>query len=268
MDFKATIGRVNESWRKLAPTLDKAALKHIGDKEDKNGILLGCFTASYYKRSHLIQGSEVLYAYVFKAFRQDQDESEIRYPTWLLFSPSKEFEADPNLYKPIADQLLALPLSQPKERDLKKLSYAISDNFADAAYLELPPSLTGGKLVYLSIIYCRSNTMDPPRKGSDERFLDALCRLKPSRLVYISCDPSTLARDVAYIQKSYRIESIQPVDMFPQSFHGDGRLRGEFIPLMLGEHNYQLFKDIKATWDAQNIFNPGKIVNTPAMPAA
>jgi len=61
--------------------------------------------------------------------------------------------------------------------------------------------------------------MDPPRKGSDERFLDALCRLKPSRLVYISCDPSTLARDVAYIQKSYRIESIQPVDMFPQSFH-------------------------------------------------
>jgi hypothetical protein len=159
MDFKATIGRVNESWRKLAPTLDKAALKHIGDKEDKNGILLGCFTASYYKRSHLIQGSEVLYAYVFKAFRQDQDESEIRYPTWLLFSPSKEFEADPNLYKPIADQLLALPLSQPKERDLKKLSYAISDNFADAAYLELPPSLTGGKLVYLSIIYCRSNTM-------------------------------------------------------------------------------------------------------------
>jgi 23S rRNA (uracil1939-C5)-methyltransferase len=38
-------------------------------------------------------------------------------------------------------------------------------------------------------------------------------------LVYISCDPSTLARDVAYIQKSYRIESIQPVDMFPQSFH-------------------------------------------------
>jgi 23S rRNA (uracil1939-C5)-methyltransferase len=61
--------------------------------------------------------------------------------------------------------------------------------------------------------------MDPPRKGSDERFLDALCRLKPNRLVYISCDPSTLARDVAYIQKSYRIESIQPVDMFPQSFH-------------------------------------------------
>lgn len=61
--------------------------------------------------------------------------------------------------------------------------------------------------------------MDPPRKGSDTHFLDAVCRLKPSRIVYISCDPSTLARDVAYISKSYKVESVQPVDMFPQSFH-------------------------------------------------
>ena len=61
--------------------------------------------------------------------------------------------------------------------------------------------------------------MDPPRKGSDERFLNALLKLKPSRVVYVSCDPSTLARDVAYISQSYKIESIQPMDMFPQSFH-------------------------------------------------
>ena len=61
--------------------------------------------------------------------------------------------------------------------------------------------------------------MDPPRRGSDERFLKSLLKLKPSRVVYVSCDPSTLARDVAYISKSYQIDSIQPVDMFPQSFH-------------------------------------------------
>ena len=47
--------------------------------------------------------------------------------------------------------------------------------------------------------------------------------------------------------------------------HGDGRLRGEFIPLMMGETNYQVFKDIKAVWDPNNIFNPEKIVNTPKM---
>ncbi|HNP18047.1 MAG TPA: FAD-linked oxidase C-terminal domain-containing protein [Fulvivirga sp.] len=47
--------------------------------------------------------------------------------------------------------------------------------------------------------------------------------------------------------------------------HGDGRLRGEFIPFMIGEDNYQLLKHIKSTWDPKGIFNPGKIVNTPAM---
>ena len=47
--------------------------------------------------------------------------------------------------------------------------------------------------------------------------------------------------------------------------HGDGRLRGEFIPFMIGEKNYKLLEEIKRTWDPDNIFNPGKIVNTPAM---
>ncbi len=47
--------------------------------------------------------------------------------------------------------------------------------------------------------------------------------------------------------------------------HGDGRLRGEFIKQMVGEKNYQLLKEIKYTWDPQNIFNPNKIVDTPPM---
>jgi len=47
--------------------------------------------------------------------------------------------------------------------------------------------------------------------------------------------------------------------------HGDGRLRGEFIPYMIGDANYSILKAIKAKWDPQGIFNPGKIVDTPAM---
>ena len=45
--------------------------------------------------------------------------------------------------------------------------------------------------------------------------------------------------------------------------HGDGRVRGRFIPFMLGEHNYNLLVDLKKAWDPQNIFNPGKITGTP-----
>jgi FAD/FMN-containing dehydrogenase/Fe-S oxidoreductase len=47
--------------------------------------------------------------------------------------------------------------------------------------------------------------------------------------------------------------------------HGDGRLRGEFIKQMVGEKNYALLKEIKHTWDPENIFNPNKIVDTPSM---
>jgi FAD/FMN-containing dehydrogenase/Fe-S oxidoreductase len=47
--------------------------------------------------------------------------------------------------------------------------------------------------------------------------------------------------------------------------HGDGRLRGEFIPLVMGEHNYNLMKEIKKTWDPGNLLNPGKITDTPVM---
>ncbi len=47
--------------------------------------------------------------------------------------------------------------------------------------------------------------------------------------------------------------------------HGDGRVRGEFVKKMVGEKNYQLFIDLKKTWDPDTIFNPGKVVNTPKM---
>lgn len=62
--------------------------------------------------------------------------------------------------------------------------------------------------------------MDPPRSGSDEAFLSALCRLAPSRVVYISCNPETLARDLKYLTKQgYRVKRAVPVDMFPQCVH-------------------------------------------------
>ncbi|MBO5207720.1 MAG: 23S rRNA (uracil(1939)-C(5))-methyltransferase RlmD [Lachnospiraceae bacterium] len=60
--------------------------------------------------------------------------------------------------------------------------------------------------------------MDPPRSGSSEAFLDAVIALKPSRVVYISCNPETMARDLQYLlqkEKKYKVEELTPVDMFP-----------------------------------------------------
>ena len=62
--------------------------------------------------------------------------------------------------------------------------------------------------------------MDPPRAGSDECFLQSVLTLAPKRIVYISCNPETLARDLKILTKSdYTIEKIQPVDMFPHTHH-------------------------------------------------
>ena len=62
--------------------------------------------------------------------------------------------------------------------------------------------------------------MDPPREGSTPRFLESVARMAPRRVVYVSCNPETLARDVAVLVRyGYRAEGFTPVDMFPQSEH-------------------------------------------------
>ncbi len=90
--------------------------------------------------------------------------------------------------------------------------------------------------------------------GSGEIHLRPILNLKTSegrRLFRV------IAEEIATLVKKY-VGSLS-------GEHGDGRLRGEFIPQMVGEKNYALIKQIKQTWDPLNIFNPGKIVDTPPM---
>ena len=61
--------------------------------------------------------------------------------------------------------------------------------------------------------------VDPPRKGLDQKLVDTLLRLLPEKIVYVSCDPETLSRDLKLLSSNYNINVIQPVDMFPMTFH-------------------------------------------------
>ena len=61
--------------------------------------------------------------------------------------------------------------------------------------------------------------LDPPRKGCDKKVVDALLSAAPDKIVYISCNPATLARDVALLMQKYDITSVTPYDMFPQTKH-------------------------------------------------
>lgn len=62
--------------------------------------------------------------------------------------------------------------------------------------------------------------VDPPRKGCDEKCLNTMVKMKPERIVYVSCDPATLARDLKYLRENgYEVKRVRGVDQFPQTVH-------------------------------------------------
>lgn len=90
--------------------------------------------------------------------------------------------------------------------------------------------------------------------GTGELHLRPVMNMKRPEDVQMFYD---IASDVAHVVKKYKGSL--------SGEHGDGRLRGEFIKLMVGEHNYGLFQEVKQIFDPQHIFNPGKITDTPKM---
>ncbi|STY46633.1 23S rRNA (uracil-C(5))-methyltransferase RlmCD [Listeria fleischmannii subsp. coloradonensis] len=62
--------------------------------------------------------------------------------------------------------------------------------------------------------------VDPPRKGCDEKLLATILKMQPKKVVYVSCDPATLARDLRILNEGgYSVSAVQPVDMFPMTTH-------------------------------------------------
>jgi 23S rRNA (uracil1939-C5)-methyltransferase len=61
--------------------------------------------------------------------------------------------------------------------------------------------------------------IDPPRAGMHKDVVKQVLRLGPEKIVYVSCNPATLARDIRELKNAYDVEEVQPVDMFPHTFH-------------------------------------------------
>jgi 23S rRNA (uracil1939-C5)-methyltransferase len=93
------------------------------------------------------------------------------------------------------------------EGDAEEILPALVTQFA-----KLRPDSQIGNLLYMIV--------DPPRAGLDRRALDALIQLQPRLLAYVSCDPSTLARDAKrLIENGYALKQVTPFDFFPQTYH-------------------------------------------------
>jgi 23S rRNA (uracil1939-C5)-methyltransferase len=94
-----------------------------------------------------------------------------------------------------------------------------ADNLDEFDHVELYEGLAQDILPALN---CHADIaiIDPPRAGLDKNALDALLKLKPAVLAYVSCDPATLARDAArLVSGGYRLKQVTPFDLFPQTYH-------------------------------------------------
>ena len=105
-------------------------------------------------------------------------------------------------------------------------------------------------------VYADVIVVDPPRKGCDETLLDTIVKMSPKRVVYVSCDSSTLARDVKYLgEHGYRVERVCPIDNFSQTVHVEtvcllsNRKPDSYVHLNLKMEDYYRIKDAQKEQD-------------------
>lgn len=93
------------------------------------------------------------------------------------------------------------------------------NNIKNAEFIVGDVEIAFDELINKKHIIPTAIIVDPPRKGLDNKTIENILKIKPEKLVYISCNPATMVRDLAKMEDAYEIKKVQPVDMFPFTKH-------------------------------------------------
>lgn len=201
------------------------------NKENTN-VIIGSTTVVLYG-DHFIADyiGQIKYNISMQSFYQiNHVQTEKLYEKVLEFADLKGGETVWDMYCGIGTISLFLAQKAAKVYGVEIVSQAVEDakinavinNIDNAEFLvgaveEVVPlqhEKSGGSLKADVV------TLDPPRKGCDEKLLNTVVDMQPKKIVYISCNPATLARDLKYLfERGYEVEKVQPYDMFCQSYH-------------------------------------------------
>ena len=108
---------------------------------------------------------------------------------------------------------IVAPAIENAKKNAEENKCANAEFICGDAAVELPRLLAGGVRPDVVVV-------DPPRAGCEQKVLAAICEVQPERVVYVSCNPASLARDLAFMeQHGYKVLIVQPVDMFPMTSH-------------------------------------------------
>jgi len=201
----------------------------VNVNREKTNVILG-------KENRVIYGEGKINDYIgdlvfeispLSFFQVNPVQTEVLYNKALEYAELKENDTVFDIYCGIGTISLFLAQKATKVYGIEIVEAAIEDAkinaklnkldntefYAGKAEEVVPKMYKEGKTANVVVV-------DPPRKGCDDKVLDTIVSMSPDRVVYVSCNPSTLARDLAYLdERGYKCIEIQPVDMFPHTMH-------------------------------------------------
>ena len=195
----------------------------------KTNVILGNENLTLWGQDHIV---DILAGLTFKIsplsfYQVNSAQTEVLYGKVLEYAGLTGKETVIDLYSGIGTISLFLARDAYKVYGIEEVPQAVYDAWENAKingisnveFIEgkaediIPELVDGGMRADVVVL-------DPPRKGCDQAVLDALARMAPPRIVYVSCNPATLARDLKFLtEQGYKVEEVQPVDMFPHTTH-------------------------------------------------